>query len=394
MNSHLLLYQDISTISKNELIEQLKHQDYLFQKDFEPLKSLSTQEIKKINDWYFSDIGQQELFRFIQNLWHTLYQKSSEAMPAHDARHALFKVPIFSLQYIQSENIQDWRKVGLIGALTHDWGRWTEERIFGNAQGGMTHARMSFVLLRDFLKDYDFPFIVKFFILDSVIKHTSGANEYDHMPLKLTVSPDRNQLIGPEIVLRLFHHKPEKDDLEFVIDDNENSRSVMSFILKMYFTRLPGPLFSLDNYLIDYFFVSFMFAFMNLSEQKILDIYENQYKKNENLYFKKTWLEQDLEKAKLIIPTLNIPDEPLEDRIFQLINSNNTCPKEEYKSLTIQKTHNLNDFQKEKLSQSLFFINMKKNEKDQQQIQFLQKFSKHEKEIWIHWLSQILLTNF
>ena len=394
MNSHILLQKDLESISKNDLIEELKQQDYLFQQEFEPYKNLSLQDIQIINHWYYSQQGQQELYRFIHNLWNTLYQNAAHAMPAHDARHALFKVPIFSLQYIQSENVQGWLKMGVIGALTHDWGRWSEERIFGNAQGGMTHARMSFILLRDFLKDYDIPQIVQYFLLDSVIQHTSGAVSSDHMPLKLTVSPDRDQLVGPEMVLRLIHHKPEKNDLEFIIDSQENSRSVISSILKMYFTRLPGPLFSLENHLMDYFFVSFMFAFMNLSEKEILNIYETKYKKHENVYFQKSWLQKDLAFTKKIIPTLQFPEESLENRMLELLNSSNTCPKDEYKFMAIQKTKNLNELQKEKLNHSLYFINIKKKEKDQQQIDFLTKFSHQEQEPWINWLSTQLLNRF
>ena len=103
--------------------------------------------------------------------------------------------------------------------MGHDFGRWAEERIFGNAQGGSTHSRMSYVLLKEFLEDYNFPQIIKLSLLNSVIKHTTGANSDENMHIKLTVSPDRDQLIGPEFILRLFHHKPKDNALKVFFDE-------------------------------------------------------------------------------------------------------------------------------------------------------------------------------
>src|SRR5579875_1190968 len=79
-----------------------------------PIKQISPKRHEALNNWYLG-IGQEVLINMFNDLWEILYQLSEHAMPAHDARHALFKVPLSSIEYIHSENINDWQKIGVFG---------------------------------------------------------------------------------------------------------------------------------------------------------------------------------------------------------------------------------------------------------------------------------------
>jgi hypothetical protein len=227
---------------KDELYDVLKKKHDVFFENYEPL--LCQENEIQLNQWYNSNEGQNELLRLVQDFWNLLNINALNAMPAHDARHAIYKVPTFSLKYMEAENVIGYERLGLIGALAHDFGRWSEEKLFGNANPSAIHARMSFVLLEEFLQNYNIPNILKAEILAAVIRHTTGCTAQDGMIIKLVVSPDRDQLIGPEIVLRLSHHKPTEKALHSFMGET-NEESILDRIVKYYFIRLPGPLYSL-----------------------------------------------------------------------------------------------------------------------------------------------------
>ena len=68
------------------------------------------------------------------------------------------------------------------------------------------------------------------------------------MPLKITVSADRDQLYGPEFVLRIVHHIEKKNgDFGSFYGENK-ARSVLDKIHHMALHRLPGPLFFRNEY--------------------------------------------------------------------------------------------------------------------------------------------------
>jgi hypothetical protein len=138
--------------------------------------------------------------------------------------------------------------VGVLGALLHDHGRWPEERIYGEPLQSQLHAQISFVLGQEWLEPFDMPTPVKQHILLSALRHTSGADASDPMTLKITVSADRDQLYGPEFVLRIVHHIEKKNgDFGSFYGENK-ARSVLDKIHHMALHRLPGPLFSRSEY--------------------------------------------------------------------------------------------------------------------------------------------------
>ena len=203
---------------------------------------------QELNDWYWSSEGQNVLRFACDALWKQMATHAQNAQPAHDARHAMYKVPSAALAYIHAEKVEGWERVGVLGALLHDHGRWPEERIYGEPLQSQLHAQISFVLGQEWLEPFDIPIPVKQHILLSALRHTSGADASDPMPLKITVSADRDQLHGPEFVLRIVHHIEKKNgDFGSFYGENK-ARSVLDKIHHMALHRLPGPLFFRSEY--------------------------------------------------------------------------------------------------------------------------------------------------
>ena len=169
------------------------------------------------------------------------------AMPAHDARHAMFKAPASALLYLQAEDIQDAGRLGIFGALLHDHGRWAEERIFGGPGESMVHARLSFLLARELVEEFQLPAAAQRLIMQSVVQHTAGAGPGDEMAVKLTVTADRDQLYGPEIIIRILHHIVDQESLSMSsVYGEKPGLSVLDRLTHFVFNRIPGPLFSRD----------------------------------------------------------------------------------------------------------------------------------------------------
>lgn len=382
-----LFETEITESYKEEIEQELKEEFKLFYNCYND--NLSHDTFTLLNNWYYSSEGQKELLRFIKDFWCKINNNSLDAMPAHDARHALFKVPIYSLKYIESEKVERWEKVGVIGALGHDFGRWAEEHIFGNAQEGSMHSRMSYVLLKEFLENYEIPIEIKKSILNSVLKHTTGANKEESMPIKLTVSPDRDQLVGPEMILRIIHHKPKENSLN-VFFDSIGQKSVIQTIVRMYFLRLPGPLFTIDEELRNSYRITLVFCLMNTSLEKIME-YHKTYAKE---YFNEEIFIQDLIYAEKEINEINNNNITIdvESALLNLLSAKNICPKEEYKILSLKKIDNLTKKQKIILAKSLTWVNEQRLIMDSKQYLFLKEFNKNTNENWLKWISEQLYT--
>jgi hypothetical protein len=208
---------------------------------------LSALEVAHLDQWYASSAGQGALVAFTAALWDQMDHFAAYAMPAHDARHAMFKVPAASLEYLEAEQLEGWERIGVLGALLHDHGRWAEERIYGFPGASVLHARLSYLLGDELLTRFEMPAPIKQHILLAAIRHTSGASPADPMPLKLTVSADRDQLYGPEIILRLAHHASGTDGADSSYYGERPGRSVLAQAERYLTHRLPGPLFSRET---------------------------------------------------------------------------------------------------------------------------------------------------
>jgi hypothetical protein len=103
---------------------------------------------------------------------------------------------------------------------------------------------LSYLLGRELLETIDAPSTIKQQILLAAIRHSSGAEPDDPMPLKLTVAADRDQLTGPEIVLRLVHHAVGEQGMGSSLYGEKPGRPVLAHLEHFLINRLPGPLFS------------------------------------------------------------------------------------------------------------------------------------------------------
>jgi hypothetical protein len=209
-----------------------------------PSTELTAVATAALNRWYASSTGQATLAGFARALWSQMEYYGAHAMPGHDARHAMYKVPAASLQYVAAEGVEGWERVGVLGALLHDHGRWPEERLFGFPASSVLHARLSFLLGRELLESFEMPDPIKRHILLAAIRHTTGASPADPMPLKLTVAADRDQLYGPEIILRMAHHGIDADGAGSSYFGERPGVTVLDRLERFLTHRLPGPLFS------------------------------------------------------------------------------------------------------------------------------------------------------
>jgi hypothetical protein len=209
-----------------------------------PKEITDAAERAELDRWYHSEEGQATLLALFDRVWKQMTSLAPWAMPAHDARHAMYKVPATSLEYLRSEALAGYERVGVFGALLHDHGRWAEERVFGAPGMSVIHARLSFLLTRELLAEFDLPAGIATQIAHAVLQHTTGADAGDVMPTKLTVSPDRDQLYGPEVVLRLMHHTIPPDGDMGTVFGEKPGRSVLDRLTSFCCIRLPGPLFS------------------------------------------------------------------------------------------------------------------------------------------------------
>lgn len=369
-----LLEDPIDKNFNDNLYEILKKEYKVFYEQYD--SNVCEREKDRLNEWYYSEEGQLILLQLIKDIWNILKITSNNAMPGHDARHAIYKVPTFSMKYIEAENIRDYRKLAIIGALGHDFGRWSEERFFGNAVPGAMHSRMSFVLMREILEKYNIPQELKNEVLKSIICHTTGATEEDNMITKIVVSSDREQLISPEIVIRLIHHKPTEKKMQSLFGEN-GDESVIEIIMKYYFTRLPGPLYSLPDTQ-EFYSVLHTFCRLALGKEKWEEYLSN---KVSIVNF-----EKDREYANEIINNFNYRDINIHEVMLETLSAPNLAPNPIYKDIALMKIDYTQDEQlKYNLANALEWINQKRIEFDLREFEDLGRIEQYEDD-WIVWL--------
>jgi hypothetical protein len=101
-------------------------------------------------------------------------------------------------------------------------------------------------------------------LLGAVLKHTTGAVPSDTMPHKLTVSADRDQLYGAEIIIRLAHHSINEAGDQSSFYGEQPGVTVLAKLEHFCRNRLPGPLFA--NYAHTETLQQVLYEFLLLSE--------------------------------------------------------------------------------------------------------------------------------
>jgi hypothetical protein len=305
--------------------------------------SFTDKQTQELNAWYWSSDGQDVLHKACDALWKQMSIHAQNAQPAHDARHAMYKVPSAALAYIQAEQVGGWERVGVLGALLHDYGRWPEERIYGEPLQSQLHAQISFVLGQEWLEPFDMPLPVKQHILLSALRHTSGADVSDPMPLKITVSADRDQLYGPEFVLRIVLHIEKKNgDFGSFYGENK-ARSVLDKIHHMALHRLPGPLFSRSEYVDALWRQTVQFLLLAYGhDAQWTDSFISALKAHPQhipMLYTSTNLSNWLETARTFASSHAYTQRTLANEIDILLSATNIAPGEDYRQYVFKKMH-------------------------------------------------------
>jgi hypothetical protein len=305
--------------------------------------SFTDKQTQELNAWYWSSDGQDVLHKACDALWKQMSIHAQNAQPAHDARHAMYKVPSAALAYIQAEQVGGWERVGVLGALLHDYGRWPEERIYGEPLQSQLHAQISFVLGQEWLEPFDMPLPVKQHILLSALRHTSGADVSDPMPLKITVSADRDQLYGPEFVLRIVHHIEKKNgDFGSFYGENK-ATSVLDKIHHMALHRLPGPLFSRSEYVDALWRQTVQFLLLAYGhDAQWTDSFISALKAHPQhipMLYTSTNLSNWLETARTFASSHAYTQRTLANEIDILLSATNIAPGEDYRQYVFKKMH-------------------------------------------------------
>ena len=305
--------------------------------------SFTEAQTQEFNAWYWSSEGQEVLRLACDALWNQMSIHAQKAQPAHDARHAMYKVPSAALAYIHAEQVDGWERVGVLGALLHDHGRWPEERIYGEPLQSQLHAQISFVLGQEWLEPFDMPTPVKQHILLSALRHTSGADASDPMPLKLTVSADRDQLYGPEFALRIVHHIDKKNgDFGSFYGENK-ARSVLDKIRHMALHRLPGPLFSRSEYVDSLWRQTVQFLMLAFGhDAQLIDKFGSTLKEHPQLTplnYSPTDVNGWLEASRVFASSYIENQRTLLDEINTLLSAQHIASDEDYRKRVFKKMH-------------------------------------------------------
>lgn len=330
---------------KEEITKELKEYTHTYQ-DKNPLPIIY--DSNKLNEWYKTE-GQTILTNIFANLWQILSELSQNAMPSHDARHAIFKVPASALELINSENITGWERVGVLGALIHDWGRWSEERIFNAPQGGAIHSRMSFVLAKEYLDEFNIPLEIKWHILNAAMVHTKGEDESDPLVTQVTVTADREQLWGPEFILRILHHVKTEGSCE-VFYKEPGKDDLFSKFEKIFRNRLLGPLHSRNEHL--KILKSDLAQFLYLSGT-------DEFKKDIEKFMEnsQSWLFIDYKNLIRQADYFYTPVKTTGEALAILLKSKNIAPNQHYIDTAIQRVMEVPTHLNERLAKAIMLIN-------------------------------------
>jgi hypothetical protein len=327
-------------------------------------------EQSALDRWYHSETGQATLVALFGRVWQQMSDIAPWAMPAHDARHAIFKVPATALEYVRAEGVSGYERIGVLGALLHDHGRWAEERVFGQPGFGAIHSRLSFLLTRELLAEFDLPHGIASQIMHAVLQHTKGADELDVMPTKLTVSADRDQLYGPEAVLRLMHHSVNAEgDMSSVFGERPGL-PVLDRLTSFCVIRLPGPLFSRQAHVDELYGILRDFILMAEPAARSERRFQRQEKNMNGRQalggrdWAPTW-----EAAQALRPKANDPKAAFRE----LLNARQAAPSEEHREAAIAKLDTVPEDCLETLAGALTWVNQQRLLQDARQVKALEE---------------------
>lgn len=316
--------------------------------------------------WYYSTVGQETLQGLLNDIWGHLEKVAPYAMPAHDRRHAIHKVPLSAICYVAAEDIQGYQTLGILGALLHDYGRWAEERLYGAPGPGVIHARFSYLLAREILEAHDIPEYVRSNLLLAPLNHSSGAVPSDPLIQKVTVSADREQLYGPEIVLRLAHHGVGDSWEMASFYGEKRGTAVLARLKHFHDNRLPGPLFARDAWLdrLRDQLRDFVLIAESLEESKVRWVGVSSSKFTAPLteaQHLRLWEEAQQRSA------VTYRDISAYSAFEQLLNAKHVAPSESHRRVALDKLSDLAPSNAVRLSQALQWIDAERLRNDEEE---------------------------
>ncbi len=204
------------------------------------------QQIDVMNSWCSSDQGKKTIFDLTKETLRIISlcsKYSDNLLGGHDIHHFMQDV-IGAMKITDSENIHDYRELVLITSLLHDIGRSPEALIRRNKKLGnelgeevrKNHAAISFYFARHLFKFFPIQPAIKNRMLHAILNHTgspSGVSD-ENFSLddisNLTVSADRSDLTGADLILRVISHEGgELGYLLSALSAKLNSTRVHSF---------------------------------------------------------------------------------------------------------------------------------------------------------------------
>jgi hypothetical protein len=267
-----------------------------------------------------------------------------------------------------SENVQGWGRVGVIGALLHDHGRWAEERIFGYPGASLIHARLSFLLGRELFADLPMPALIRQHILAAAVRHTAGGDGVDPMPLKLTVTADRDQLYGPEMVVRLTHHTVDRDGSVGSFYGEKGGLSILERLEFFLIRRIPGPLFARDTYQEVLRRMTATFLLLAYSQAEARTVFDRVFQGHANtpaypvFNVEETWEQVQAEVQSTVSAT---------QALRQLLSAPNLAPAAHYMHLAVDKLSALPQEREPFLAKALVFADQQRILEDVRQYRAL-----------------------
>ena len=286
---------------------------------------------------------------FVQYLCQQIFSTAhaTPALPAHDIRHALLKTPLRAIEHIRAIDptaTQDsYLTLGLLATVCHDWGRWAEERVLHECGTGMLHGRLSATLVLYTISQWQknnltqLPIDIKYFLLNAIADHSAGASYSDTLPLQIVVRADRDQLYGPEIILRNIHHCPQSNGSEhhYIFPHPHFPSSTPTFykLNKFNTTRLQGPLHLLDSSLRCREAILERFLLLTaLDDHALEQVHVDRHPS----------LNQKKQLQQLLLEQIQFPSTSLNDTIIQLISRPGCASHPKYTDWAIKKFIGLN----------------------------------------------------
>lgn len=168
---------------------------------------LSASQEKRLDQWFVSRTGWQVIAALMDVTLDTLWSYPVKGFPSHDKRHILLHDPLAALQFTLEDGLSGYKRTFLLSTLCHDVSRLVEPQIEETPLNGPFndhHAKLSFLIAERLFSFYrgELDEVLRDHLLYAILKHSSHEDT-PHFLLHAVQRADREQLVGPEGILRI-----------------------------------------------------------------------------------------------------------------------------------------------------------------------------------------------